>query len=187
MHATSTRHVLACGLVAAMCAACGTVTPATSPSQPTTPSGSAGVTTGTPSASQVPILASPAGSPSSDASASAPPDESPAASVIVTIAVRGERYRVRLTEPVDIRTARALVGVANPAAAGLPGIPNGLLAAGTDVNTGYAWHIDPADFVWAEIALEECDGRPSSVGPGFQSDRYCPTSAVVIRIAEAAP
>jgi hypothetical protein len=101
----------------------------------------------------------------------------------VTIAVRGEHYRVRLIEPDDIRIARALVGVGD--AAGLPAIPNGLLVVGTDVNTGYAWHIDPRDFVWAERALQECDGAPSSVGPGFQSDRYCPSSATVVLVADA--
>jgi hypothetical protein len=102
--------------------------------------------------------------------------------MIVTIAVGSERYRVRLVDRDDLDIARRLVTSADPATSGLPTIPNGLLVEGTDVNTGYPWHIDPTDFVWAELALQECDGHPSQVGPGFQSDRFCPSSARVVAV-----
>jgi hypothetical protein len=51
------------------------------------------------------------------------------------------------------------------------------------VNTGYTWHIDPADIEWADSTIEVCDGLPSDVEEGaITSDRFCPWSAEVIAV-----
>jgi hypothetical protein len=108
----------------------------------------------------------------------------PSEAVIVTLEVAGnETYRIRLTEPGDIATARDLLA-GNEA----PGIPNGLVVRDGDggVNTGYGWHIDPADIDWADTTIEVCDGLPSDVEQGIiTSDRYCPWSAVVVAVDPA--
>jgi hypothetical protein len=109
-------------------------------------------------------------------SSSAPSD-----SVVVTLEVAGsEMYRIRMTDPSDIAIARDLLA-GNPA----PAIPNGLVVRDGDggVNTGYGWHIDPADIEWADITTEVCDGLPSDVEQGtITSDRFCPWSAVVVAV-----
>lgn len=111
--------------------------------------------------------------------------DQPAASkdVVVTIRVAdAEEYRIRLTDPADIATARKLLaGEATPA------IPNGRVVRGeADVNVGYSWHIDPASVEFADTVTEVCDGRPSDVEKRvITSDRYCPWSAKVVAIAPA--
>jgi hypothetical protein len=101
--------------------------------------------------------------------------------VVVTFRVVDEEYKIRLTDPVDIEIARALL-----AGEEAPGIPNGLVVRGEpDVNTGYSWHIAPESIEFADVTMELCDGRPSDVEAGIiTSDRYCPWSAEVIAIEE---
>ena len=105
----------------------------------------------------------------------------PEGSVVVTIRVADEEtFRVLLTEPQDIATARDLL-----AGREAPGIPNGKVVRGSDggVNEGYSWHLDPEDFEWADVTIEVCDGRPSDVEQRIiTSDRYCTWAAKVIAV-----
>ena len=53
------------------------------------------------------------------------------------------------------------------------------------LNLGWGWHLEDVAFV--EAAIELCDGRPSDVervGIQFGGRRFCPWSAIVIRIDE---
>lgn len=113
----------------------------------------------------------------------APPSTAPAnpAGVVVTIEAGGETYRILLTEPDDIATARALL--AGTAAAN---IPNGKVVRGDPgVNIGYSWHIDPNDIEWAEMTMELCDGKPSDVEANtISGDRFCPWSAKVTAVED---
>ena len=108
----------------------------------------------------------------------------PSGSVVVTVRVADtETYKLFLTEPEDISVARDLLA-GRPA----PGIPNGRVVRDGDgrVNTGYTWHVDPADIEWADTTTEVCDGLPSDVESGaITSDRYCPWSAKVIAVDSA--
>lgn len=124
---------------------------------------------------------SPSPSPSPDPTASPVPSPTSGA-VVVTIKVVGEQFKVRLTDPADISIARDLL-----AGTGTATIPNGRIVRGVaDVNSGYSWHLDPADFEWAEVTTEVCDGLPSFVEDGsLTGDRYCPWSAEVIAIDPA--
>lgn len=101
----------------------------------------------------------------------------PSTGAIVTFQVVDETFRVRLTTPQQIDAARQ-------AQAGGPAkIPNGRIITGTDVNTGWSWHLEDVSF--AEVTVEVCDGRPSDVqreGTNFGGGRYCPWQAVVVRI-----
>jgi len=95
----------------------------------------------------------------------------------VTLAVANETFRVALTTPGQVAAARAAQ------AGGTARIPNGRIVAGTQVNTGWTWHLEEVAF--AEAAIEVCDGRPSDVerqGPAFGGGRFCPWSATVVRI-----
>ena len=105
---------------------------------------------------------------------------SPSPSVIVTLRVAGgETFRVHLTSSEQVNAARR-------AQAGGPArIPNGRLAPGTDVNTGWSWHLVDVEFV--ESTIELCDGRPSDVeraGVAFGGGRFCPWTATIIKIDE---
>ena len=108
----------------------------------------------------------------------------PSGSVIATIRVADvETYRVLLSEPEDIAAAQDLL-----AGAPAPGIPNGRVLRDGDggVNSGYSWHIDPADIEWADSTIEVCDGLPSDVESGtITSDRFCPWTARVIAVDPA--
>ena len=56
---------------------------------------------------------------------------------------------------------------------------------GTQVNTGWSWHLEEVEF--AESTIELCDGHPSDVerqGTAFGGGRFCPWSAMVIRIED---
>lgn len=94
-----------------------------------------------------------------------------------TIQVSGETYRIALT-------TSELVSAAEAAEAGTgPRIPNGRIVMGTDVNTGWTWHVVDVEF--AEVTIELCDGRPSDVerqGAGFGGGRFCPWGASVVAI-----
>jgi len=104
------------------------------------------------------------------------------AAIIVTFEVNeGERFRVLLTDPVDQEAATRLLDGAEG-----PDIPNGRIVRETGVNEGWSWSLDPADFEFAELTTEVCDGNPSDVESGeLTSDRYCPWSARVVEIEPA--
>ena len=103
----------------------------------------------------------------------------PTTGAIVTFAVGPESFRVWLATPEQVDAARE-------AQAGGPArIPNGRIVNGTDINTGWSWHLTDVEF--AEMTIELCDGRPSDVelaGTDFGGGRYCPWSAVVVDIQE---
>jgi hypothetical protein len=101
----------------------------------------------------------------------------PSGPAIVTFRVVDETFRVRLTTAAQVEAARAAMS------GGRARIPNGRIVAGTDVNTGWSWHLEDVEF--AEFTIELCDGRPSDVereGVRFGGGRYCPWSAVVVEI-----
>lgn len=107
---------------------------------------------------------------------------SPVGSVIVTFEVNdGERFRVLLIDPADQAAAsRLLAGEEGP------DIPNGRILRRTGVNEGWSWSIDPADFEFADVTMEVCDGNPSDVESGeLTSERYCPWSARVVAVEPA--
>ena len=102
--------------------------------------------------------------------------------IIVTFRVADkEQYKIQLTDPADIETARQLL-----AGEEAPKIPNGKVVFGDPgVNKGYSWHIDPETLEFADMTTEVCDGLPSDVEQGIiTSDYYCPWSAEVIAIDE---
>ena len=106
----------------------------------------------------------------------------PPGPIVVTFEVNeGERFRVLLTDPADQVTAsRLLAGEEGP------DIPNGRIVRQTGVNIGWSWSLDPADFEFADLTTEVCDGDPSDVESGaLTSDRYCPWSARVVEIEPA--
>ena len=94
-----------------------------------------------------------------------------------TVLVSGETYRIALT-------TTELVAAAEAAKAGVgPRIPNGRIVMGTDVNTGWSWHVEDVQF--ADVTIELCDGRPSDVerdGTRFGGGRFCPWGARVTAI-----
>jgi hypothetical protein len=101
----------------------------------------------------------------------------PASNALATIAVSNETFSVLLTTADQIAAARAAQ------AGGRARIPNGRIVSGTQVNTGWSWHLDDVSF--AEVTTEVCDGRPSDVerqGTSFGGGRFCPWSATVIRV-----
>ena len=102
---------------------------------------------------------------------------SPSPAAVATFAVSGETFRVALTTADQIAAARA-------AQAGGPArIPSGRVVSGTQVNTGWSWHLE--DLSFAEVTIELCDGRPSDVeqaGVQFGGGRFCPWTATVVRI-----
>jgi hypothetical protein len=104
-----------------------------------------------------------------------PTEPSPVA--VVTFAVADETFRVALTTDEQLDAARA-------AQAGGPArIPVGRIVSGTQVNTGWSWHLE--DLSFAEVTVEVCDGRPSDVERGgvqFGGGRFCPWSATIVRI-----
>jgi hypothetical protein len=109
-----------------------------------------------------------------------PPVDGP---VVATFQVAGgERFRVLLTDPVDIANANRLV-----AGEDAPSIPSGVVVRGvTSVNEGYSWSLDPDQFEFADITMEVCDGLPSDVEAGtISSDRYCPWSAIIASLDRA--
>ena len=107
-------------------------------------------------------------------------DETPTApspGAVVTFAVVGETFRVALTTAEQVAAARAAQS------GGRAKIPTGRIVPGTQVNTGWSWHLE--DVAFAEITIELCDGRPSDVeraGVQFGGGRFCPWGATVVRI-----
>lgn len=106
----------------------------------------------------------------------------PPGPVIVTFEVNeGERFRVLLTDPEDQAAASRLL-----AGEEAPDIPNGRIVRRTGVNEGWSWSLDPADFEFADVTIEVCDGNPSDVESGeLTSERYCPWSARVVGLEPA--
>jgi len=107
---------------------------------------------------------------------------SPDAPVIVTFELNeGDRFRVMLTERADIDVARSLLAGVDG-----PDIPNGRIVRETGVNEGWSWSLDPADFEFADVTIEVCDGTPADVESGeLTSERYCPWSARVVAVEPA--
>jgi hypothetical protein len=104
---------------------------------------------------------------------------SPSPSAIVTFSVANETFRVSLTDSNQIAAARAAQN------GGLARIPNGRIVSGTQVNTGWSWHLEDVEFV--EVTIELCDGRPSDVervGVRYGGGRYCPWGSTITRIDE---
>jgi hypothetical protein len=103
----------------------------------------------------------------------------PSSSAIVTFAVQDETFRVSLTSAAQVAAAHA-------AQRGGPArIPIGRIVSGTQVNTGWSWHLEELTF--AEVTIELCDGRPSDVereGTRFGEGRFCPWTAVVVDIKD---
>jgi hypothetical protein len=103
----------------------------------------------------------------------------PSSDAVVTFRVVNEMFRVLLTSPDQLAAARAAQ------AGSRARIPLGRIVSGTQVNTGWSWHLENVTF--AEAAIEVCDGLPSAVereGTQFAGGSYCPWSAVIIRIEE---
>jgi hypothetical protein len=118
------------------------------------------------SASLIVLLSACGGSPSA-----------PTGDPVAVVRVSGETFRIRLDTPQLQRAARAAQARTGPM------IPNGRIFAGTDVNTGWSWHLREVEF--AEATIELCDGRPSLVereGPAYGGGRFCPWGAEVIGI-----
>ncbi len=107
---------------------------------------------------------------------------SPSAGMVVTFEVNdGERFRVLLIDPADQAIALKLLDGGEG-----PDIPNGRIVRDTGVNEGWSWSLDPADFEFADLTTEVCDGEPSDVeSRTLTSDRYCPWSARVVEIEPA--
>lgn len=103
----------------------------------------------------------------------------PSTGALVTFRVRSETFRIHLQSEEQIEAARR-------AQAGGPArIPNGRIAAGTSINSGWNWHLQDVEF--AEVTMELCDGIPSDVeraGVTFGGGRFCPWTAEVINITE---
>ena len=103
----------------------------------------------------------------------------PSSEAVVTFRVVNETFRVLLTAPDQLAAARAAE------AGGRARIPLGRIVSGTQVNTGWSWHLE--DVTFAEATIEVCDGLPSHVereGTQFAGGSYCPWSAVIVRIDE---
>ena len=102
--------------------------------------------------------------------------------MIATFQVGDERYRVEIIDPAQVAIARLLL-----AGEEAPSIPNGRIVRGDPgVNTGWSWHIDPADFEFADMTTEVCDGLPSYVEDGsLTGDRFCPWSAEIVELEPA--
>ena len=101
----------------------------------------------------------------------------PSRGAVVTFRVVDETFRVHLLDERQIDAAH------QAANGGRAGIPNGRVAAGTDVNVGWRWHLEDVEF--AELTAEVCDGRPSDVereGVTFGGGRFCPWTARIISI-----
>jgi hypothetical protein len=102
---------------------------------------------------------------------------SPTNSAIVTFRVSDETFKVKLTTREQVEAAQAAKN------GGQARIPGGRIVAGTDVNTGWSWHLEDVGF--AEATMELCDGRPSYVereGVNFGAGRFCPWGAQILSI-----
>ena len=97
----------------------------------------------------------------------------------MTFRVGAESFRVHLVTQEQIRAAEAARN------GGSARIPVGRIVAGTDVNTGWSWHL--VDVSFAEATIELCDGLPSFVereGVGYANGTYCPWAAQIVSIQQ---
>jgi hypothetical protein len=104
----------------------------------------------------------------------------PLDAAVVKFKVGDQSFRVKVTTRAQVDAAMAAK------AGGSARIPNGRIVAGTDVNSGWSWHL--VDVTFAEVTTEVCDGRPSDVelaGVNFGGGRYCPWTAVILSIDAA--
>ena len=86
----------------------------------------------------------------------------PSSSAVVTFSVATESFQALLRNADQVTAARVAQS------GGRATIPIGRIASGTEINTGWSWHLE--DVTFAEVATEVCDGRPSDVerqGTGF--------------------
>ena len=103
----------------------------------------------------------------------------PSQGAVVTFRVVDETFKVLLTDPAQIDLARRVL------AGSAKRFPNGRIQSGTDVNTGWSWHLSEVDLV--EASIEVCDGKPSDVehaGVSYGGGRFCPWSAVVVAVSD---
>jgi hypothetical protein len=103
----------------------------------------------------------------------------PSSASVVTFAVQNETFRVSVPSADQLAAARAAQN------GGRAKIPIGRIVLGTEANTGWGWHLEELSFT--ETTIELCDGRPSDVerqGTAFGGGRYCPWTAVIVRIDE---
>jgi hypothetical protein len=101
----------------------------------------------------------------------------PSGGAIVTFRVGSESFRVRLVTEEQVRAAEAARN------GGPAHIPVGRIVAGTDVNTGWSWHL--VDVSFAEATIELCDGLPSFVereGVRYANGTFCPWSAEITNL-----
>jgi hypothetical protein len=59
--------------------------------------------------------------------------------------------------------------------------------AGSDCDSAYHWHVDPAAMAFSDFATEVCDGRPSYLEANLstwiqQVGNYCPWGVAVVSI-----
>jgi hypothetical protein len=101
----------------------------------------------------------------------------PLDAALVKFMVGDQSFRVKLTTRAQVDAAMAAK------AGGSALIPNGRIVIGTDVNSGWSWHL--VDVTFADVTTEVCDGRPSDVelaGVNFGGGRYCPWTAEIVSI-----
>ena len=105
------------------------------------------------------------------ASPTAPED---AVDFIVDVA--GERFILRLTDPVAIVQAEAnRRGFTSQ-------FPLGVVKRGHGgFNQPWSWHLDPAGTTFVDLAIEVCDGRPSYLETHLDEyPTYCPWGGRVV-------
>jgi hypothetical protein len=110
-----------------------------------------------------------------------PPGPPPAAGATYRVDVVGETFVLRATSP-------AVVAQLDEAlATGRVGVLGGSLRRGSGgFNAPHVWHLDPSTVFVADLAIELCDGRPTSdldADPDYWIDTvgsYCPWSARVV-------
>jgi hypothetical protein len=104
---------------------------------------------------------------------------SPSPAALVTFRVVNETFKVLITDAAVIDLARRSQSGA------IKRFPNGRIVSGSDVNTGWSWHLTEVEMV--EASIELCDGRPSDVeraGVSYGGGRFCPWSATVVSIED---
>ena len=105
----------------------------------------------------------------------------PPASIVTFEVADGSRYKVLVKDPVTLRIVTDL-----EAGKDAPNIPSGRIVHSTEVNTGWSWALDPADFTFVDVTDGTCDGTPAEIEAGtFDGDRFCPWSAVVVDVTVA--
>ena len=104
----------------------------------------------------------------------------PLARAVFEIQITDEKFRVEVTDPVQIDSFAARL------ASGVEANITGELRAGDGgVNAPWSWHLDPETVAVAEMTMEVCDGRPSFVEDDLDYwletvGRYCPWGVKVV-------